>query len=154
MRTEYQQDLIYSFSKFLFPPSSPTPTGTACLLSFTPPHGTTAPHNMYWLWQGASTHLNPIAICIWQNFLNFGLQTPDKLTGLASQHETVLGMYTNERIKLICLITFALRVWVRIPKWKGNAVKTCAWGYLQCWAQLLSQSHSLSLQAAGKTIYQ
>lgn len=47
MRTGYQQDLIYSFLKFLLPQSLPTPTGTACLLSLTPPHRTTEPHNMH-----------------------------------------------------------------------------------------------------------
>lgn len=62
MRTRYQQDLIYSFLKFLLPQSLPTPTGTSCLLSFTPPHITTEPPQHAELWQEASMHLKATAI--------------------------------------------------------------------------------------------
>lgn len=74
MRTRYQQDLIYSFLKFLLPQSLPTPTGTSCLLSFTPPHITTEPPQHAELWQEASMHLKATAIRMWQHFLNSGLQ--------------------------------------------------------------------------------
>lgn len=143
MRTRYLQDLMYSFLKFLFPQSSPTPLGrqagrqarhcwhtelspsltdprlpATCTGCGKEPGGTSSQQQL------ASNRTSSVLDCV-----------TAELTGLASEDKDSWCVCSNKRNQFNFQITSALIVvWAGIPKRRGRAVdKTHTGHYLQCW---------------------